>query len=243
MPVHLRKLATAPSRLVIPWTRSSQLSRTEIQRPSINPQPLPPHLHHNNQPERQRTDRRLDPEARLRPLGLRPRNLEVANDEPARRPRKIDPCGDLARPLGVRVQVVRRQRDGRYHDPEDIQAPCQGREHIVIPPLEAEAEEHEPGQHERGGEVDSGEADLGLEVPGVAADVACCDEVVEPVAGELAQQCGDDGREVEEADLLRAEVVERGEEDGKRGVDADDPGEGEKVVDGGDEDGGAGDDF
>lgn len=36
-------------------------------------------------------------------------------------------------------------------------------------------------------------------------------------------------------DLLRAEMVERGEEEGRGGVDADDPGEGELVVGDGDQ--------
>ena len=34
--------------------------------------------------------------------------------------------------------------------------------------------------------------------------------------------------------MLGAEMVERREEDGRGGVDADDPGEGERVVDDGD---------
>ena len=100
------------------------------------------------------------------------------------------------------------------------------------------AEEDEADDDERHGEVDDAQADLGFEMPLVRADVLIGVGVVQPVADDLAEDDGDDGGEVEEADLLGAEAVEGGHEDGEGGVDADGPGEGEGVEEARDEDGG-----
>ena len=78
---------------------------------------------------------------------------------------------------------------------------------------------------------------------GVAGDIAFRNEIVEPVADELAEQGSDNRREVEEADGFRPKAVEGGEEDGEGGVDAYYPGEGQEVIEGGDEDRRTGDNF
>lgn len=58
---------------------------------------------------------------------------------------------------------------------------------------------------------------------GITRTVLRCEDVVKPVSDDLADGDGHDGREVEEADLLRAEPVHRLEKDGQRRVDAHDP--------------------
>lgn len=127
-----------------------------------------------------------------------------------KRKRLTDPAGNLARGFRVTVEVVGVQGDGGDHDAEDVQAPEEGGDHVVVGVFEGEAQADQAGEHERGREPDGAQAGLGLEVAGVRADVLVGDHVVDPVARDLAQQGGDDGREVEEADLLGAEVVERG---------------------------------
>ena len=77
----------------------------------------------------------------------------------------------------------------------------------------------------------------------VQTDVAPGNEVVEPVADNFSDEGCDDGSKVEISDLCGAKVVERSEEDGKGSVDANDPGEGKEIVDCGDEDDRAGNDF
>jgi hypothetical protein len=58
------------------------------------------------------------------------------------------------------------------------------------------------------------------------------------MAHNFANQCRDNGREVEKPDLFGTEIVQWRKEDGKCGVDADNPGEGEQVIDTGNEDSG-----
>ena len=93
----------------------------------------------------------------------------------------------------------------------------------MIAVFEAEAKRDETGDHEWGADECGAEADFGFEMAMMGVDVASSDEVVEPVASDLTQDGGDDGCDVEEADLFGAEVVEWGEEDGERGVDHDGP--------------------
>lgn len=59
------------------------------------PRPQPhrltlPHQQQDKQ-ERKRANRSLDPEARLRPLGVGPSDLKVTDDEPADGAREVDP--------------------------------------------------------------------------------------------------------------------------------------------------------
>jgi hypothetical protein len=125
----------------------------------------------------------------------------------------------------------------------------------VVAVLEAEAEEDEPGDHEGGGEPDDGEAGFGFEDAVVAAhgDAGC--EVVEPVSGELAEESGDDGGEVEEAfdinsqnmiwlswmgregkkgartNLLKSEVIKWGQKNRECRVNSHHPGKRKAIID------------
>jgi hypothetical protein len=99
---------------------------------------------------------------------------------------------------------------------------------------EALADEDQAGDHEHRRDVHRVQADLGLEDAGVAVDVAAREEVVEEVAEKLAQEDADDGREVEEADVLVGVAVATkfdrcGEEDGGRDVDSNCPGKDEEA--------------
>lgn len=70
----------------------------------------------------------------------------------------------------------------------------------------------------------------------VQTDVAAGDEVVEPVAHNFSDDGCDNGSKVEVADLCGTEVVKWSKEDRECSIDADDPGEGQEVVDCGNED-------
>jgi hypothetical protein len=156
---------------------------------------------------------------------------------------EIDPGSRLARGLRIRVQVIRVQAHGGDHDAKHIQTPEKRRDHVMITIFEAEAQPDQAGQDERRGNPHRAQAHLGLEMPLMLADVAARDEIVQPVACDLAQQGRDNGREVEIPDLERAEVVQWGQEDGERGVDPDHPGKSEQIVHARQEDGGFERDF
>lgn len=79
--------------------------------------------------------------------------------------------------------------------------------------LEGETQADETGDHERGRDPNGLQPDLGLEVTFMFVDVTRGDEVVEPVAADLAQQGGHDGGEVKVADLEGTKVVKGREED------------------------------
>ena len=206
---------------------SSVPSRSrKVQRASPHPQRLAPLHQRQNDDKGSRADRRLDAKADLGALLLGPRNLEVGDDEAAKGTRVVDPGRHLARRLRVRVETITADGHRRDHDAVHIETPRDARGHVVPAALEALADEHEADDHERQREEDGAQAHLGLEVAAVRADVLPRDGVVEPVARQLGQDDSDDGREVEEADLLGAEAVEGRDEDGERRVDADDPGKG-----------------
>lgn len=150
--------------------RTSRSDRGKMQRAGPYPHRLPPAHQHRDEQERDRAHDRLDAEAQLRPLGAGPLDLEVADDEAAEGARVVDPGRDLARRLGVAVEVVRRHGDGRDHGAEDVEAPAHGRDDEVPLVLQALPEEHEAQQHEGEGDDDGAEAHLGLEVALVGSD-------------------------------------------------------------------------
>ena len=94
---------------------------------------------------------------------------------------------------------------------------------------------------QRRDEPDDDEASFGDDDSAVTAHVDMAYKVVEPVAADLANDGAEDGRDIDGGELVVVEVVLRHDEDGDGDVVADDPGEGEEVVDGGDEDGKLGD--
>lgn len=70
----------------------------------------------------------------------------------------------------------------------------------MVSALEAEADEDETGHDEGGGDPDGEEAGFRVEVLlGVVPDVEAGEVVVEPVAGDFAQDGGHNGGEVEVA--------------------------------------------
>lgn len=67
----------------------------------------------------------------------------------------------------------------------------------MVAALQAEADEDEAGDHEEFCNPDDAETGFGFEAALVAGHVAFGDEVVEPVASDLAEDGGDDWSEVE----------------------------------------------
>jgi len=239
-----------------PNARTSNSRRLEMRPSAPNPQPLTPDLQDNNEDKRPRANGRLDSKALRRAHLLRPFDLEIADDEASRDPCPVQPRGYLAGSVGVGVEEVGGDGGGGDHDAEDVETPAEGGDHVVVFVLEGEAEEDEAGDEEGGGDPEGPEARFGLETGAVAALVEGANCVVEIVAGGFAEDGGDDGGEVEVAwrmelmmrmidwgkrgekerkrgitYLFRTEVIERSEEDGQGGVDADDPGEGKDIID------------
>lgn len=79
---------------------------------------------------------------------LCPLDLKVTDDEPSRGSRKVDPRSYLSRSFGIRVQVVRANRDGDDHDTEDVEPPPHRGDHEVERMLEGESEHYEPRDDE-----------------------------------------------------------------------------------------------
>ena len=114
--------------------------------------------------------------------------------------------------------------------------------------LDGKAEDEDRDRHDGGREPDDDESGFGLDVARVSAQVVIADEVVQPVAEDGANEGADYGREVEEAwtylvwgnkgkvegyqhtEIVRGEFVDCGQPNGDGGVDADDPGEVEEVI-------------
>lgn len=93
-------------RLMTRIQKTGRSDRGKMQRARPDPHRLPPAHEHRNKQERNRAHNCLDPEAQLRPLGGSPLDLEVADDEPAKSARVVDPGRDLARRFGVAVEVI-----------------------------------------------------------------------------------------------------------------------------------------
>lgn len=176
-----------------------RLRRLEMRAPAPDPQLLSPDLQDDDEDKRSRADSRLDGEALGRALLLRPLDLEVTDDEPARDPSPVQPRGHLAGSVGVGIEEVGGDGGGGYHDAEDVEAPAEGGHHVVVFVLEREAEQDEAGDEEGGGDPEGPEAGFGFEAGGVAALVEGADGVVEVVPGGFAEDGGDDGGEVEVA--------------------------------------------
>ena len=97
--------------------------------------------------------------------------------------------------------------------------------------LQRKAQDHHSRHHERRAEPEDHEPKLGLESAFIATGEEFGSLVMEPVANDLADESGNDWREIIVTNLLGSEAIKGCDEDGKRGVDADDPGESEKIVD------------
>ena len=111
----------------------------KVQLPSLQPQLLPKDLQEHDQAKSKHTNGCLYAKADLRALRLRPRNLEIADDEAARRAGEVDPRCDFSGALRVGVQVIRADCDGRDHDAEDVEPPEKARNHVVVGLFEREA--------------------------------------------------------------------------------------------------------
>ena len=151
-------------------------------------------------------------------------------------PSHVDQCRDFSRGFRVAVEVVCDEGDCGDHDTKHIQAPEQGRQHVVISILEREAKSHEACDHEWRAEPDDAQSDFRLEVAIVLLDVSLCHAVMKPVTTNFAENGGNNWCKVEEADLLWPKVVKRGQEYREGSVDADYPGECEAIVDDGEKD-------
>lgn len=170
-----------------------------MQSPAPSPQALAINLQENNNNEHSARNRSLCAKALLRTSLRRPAHLQITDGEAAQRPALIQPRADLARTLGVAVEIIAGDGDGCDHDAEDVETPCERSEHVMIPSLKAEAEKDEAGDHEGRAEPNDGQARLGFQDAVVSAHVHAAYEVVEPVAENEADESGHDGSEVEEA--------------------------------------------
>lgn len=137
-------------------------------------------------------------------------NADGPDTETAHGAREVDECRHLARGAGQIVERVRSDGDRRNHDADNVHAPADDDSADREVVLERLADNDQPRDHERSGEVVDREAALGPEQAGVTADVACRDEVVGPVPKDLADDEGDERREVEEGDCLEREGVASG---------------------------------
>jgi hypothetical protein len=102
------------------------------------------------------TDASLDRKASFLTHAQSSFDLEITGDEPTNHPSHVDPYRDLARSLRIGVEVVRIYNHGRDHEADDIEAPCEGRKHVVVGVFETEAEGHQAGDHGGGREPGSG---------------------------------------------------------------------------------------
>jgi len=108
-----------------------------------HPQALPIDLQHDDQEECKSANPRLGPKTSRCTLVLRPRNLEVTDNESARHASKIEPGGHLTRSFWVGIQIVGGYRRSRDHDSKHIKTPAQRCEHVMVAVFEGEAEENQ----------------------------------------------------------------------------------------------------
>jgi hypothetical protein len=104
---------------------------------------------------------------------------------------------------------------------ENIKAPEQACHHVVICVFESEAQSNETSDHEGRTEEDRAKSHFGLEMACMLLDVLVCDEIVQPVSSQLAQQGSNNWCEVKVANLRWAEVVKRCQEDRQSCIDPD----------------------
>jgi hypothetical protein len=90
--------------------------------------------------------------------------------------------------------------------------------------LKAETDDNEADGEEHGGGVGDDETGFGVNAAVVPGSVELSAEIVQPVAGEPADENAHDPEEVEVTDILSIETVEVGEVEGDGGVDTNDPG-------------------
>ena len=122
-----------------------------------------------------------------------------------------------------------------------MQEPADGKDHVMPVLADTRADEVHANDVNGRDEPDDDEAGFGDDDAAVAPHVHVADEVVEPVAAELAEDCAEDWGDVDSRELVVAKVIHWDDKDGNRDVVADDPGVGKEVVNGGDEDGKLGD--
>ncbi len=119
-----------------------------MQPPTPSPQPLPINLQENNNKENKHANRSLDPKALRRSTSLRPLNLLITNHKASQHSRLIQPGAHLTATLRITIEIVARDSNGRDHDAEDVEAPGEGCDHVMVAVLETEAEEREAADHE-----------------------------------------------------------------------------------------------
>lgn len=182
-----------------------------MQPPTPSPHALPIDLQDNHNKKHCPHNRSLRSKALLSPRLFCPLNLQITNHKASQCPALIQPRTDLPTSLRVAIKIVARDRNCRDHYTEDVEAPCEGRDHVVIPIFKAEAKQDKAGDHEGCAKPDYGETGFGLEDAVVAAHIDASGEVVHPVAGYETEQSCDDGGEVEQAfaPTLLADLVAR----------------------------------
>lgn len=117
-----------------------------------------------------------------------------------------------------------------------MQEPADSKDHVVPVLGEGAADEVHTDDVQWRDEPDDDEARFRDNDTAVAAHVHVADEVMEPMPADLGEDGAEDGRDVNGSKLVVGKLVFRHDEDGDCDVIANDPSEGEEVVDRGDQD-------
>ena len=139
--------------------------------------------------------------------------------------------------MWIGVDQVGAERSGGDDRTESVHAPAEGEDVVVPVVLEGAADEVEAEDVKGRHKPEDDEACLGFDTAIVSFGVEGADEVVQPVAGDLAEGCAEDRRDVDGGEVAEGELVFWDDEDGNRSVVTDHPGEGEEVVDASEKDG------
>lgn len=144
-------------------------------------------------------DGSLDREGFLQAGPLDPFDFHVRGHEATHGASHHDPRAHLAAALGVAVQQVRVHRGRGNHDAAHLAGHEDGDDHVVPGALQCEAEHEDRDGHDRRREPNYDEPGFGLDAAGVAAGMVQCDEVVQPVAEDSAENGSNNRGEVEHA--------------------------------------------
>ena len=196
-----------------------------------------PNQQHHNRAQERCADRSLYAKSLCRSHARDPGDLKVRRNEPSSAPPNIEPRSHLATPSWVAIKEICIKTRRRYHQAEQEQIPREIRQHKMPIVLESLTQQNKTNPLYGSSKYHDPEPCLRLEDAIMPLTVDRREPVVQKVTGSEAEQDGDERAKVEDAGVLWAEAILRGEENREGVVDADRPGEGHKVEEAGDEDG------